>query len=181
MPKLKRLIQGQDVAFDTHQSGDGQETHAEDLHLEKRLHSGGKIRFPLHGSASPSRSRSVSEDKYHRVVAEVRRALDKDPELVSDLAKEIVAQMNRFRQGLATEQLIREAANKIASAFDLGPALAEQATLEASGRVKQFSTLHLGSRVGTAFRVTQSARGAVVERARREWEPKSLGKTQERY
>jgi hypothetical protein len=157
------------VAFDTHQSGDGQLVHVDDLHLEKRLHGGGKMRFPLHGDRRPSRSEDITEKQYARVVKEVKSALEKDPRLTETLAKTIVHQINRFRDGDISEDLIVKAANKIASAFDLGPALAQAMKREVNGRITQASTLHLGSRVGTAFLVAQSARGAMIARATREW------------
>jgi hypothetical protein len=53
MATLKRLINGQDIAFDTHQAGTQHIRHR-DLHLEKRLHSGGKIRYPMFGNRGSS-------------------------------------------------------------------------------------------------------------------------------
>src|SRR5262245_57223446 len=120
MAKLARLIRGQDVAFDTHQRGDGQEVKWQELHLEKRLHHRGwKIRFPLFGKRVPSSSEGMPGKQYEKVLAEVRRELDKNPDLVQQLAETLAQQMQRFRgPDLAIETVI-EGARKIAAYFDL--------------------------------------------------------------
>jgi hypothetical protein len=79
MAKLGGLISCQDVAFDTHQAGRGQETCWRSLHVEKRLQGGcGKARFPLFGGASSTRPARMRAGDLDRVATEVRRALRKD-------------------------------------------------------------------------------------------------------
>ena len=75
MANLKKLIHGQDVRFDTHQAGDAQPTNWHHVHLEKVLHEGGKIRFPLAGDFQPSWSSRVNDVQYERVKREVAREL----------------------------------------------------------------------------------------------------------
>ena len=119
MAKLGGLINGQDVAFDTHQAGDGQSTNWEKLHLEKRLHNKrGKARFPLLGKEQPSKS-GMDQREFSRVTREVKKVLKKNEDLVIDLAKIIVEQLQRFSSGEATIEDARAAAKKIANVFDL--------------------------------------------------------------
>ena len=90
MATLKKLIEGQNVCFDTHQSGDSQSVNWNQLHLEKRIHKdkgGGKIRFPLIGDYKPSWSSRISEERYEEVCREVKRALSKNEQLKSNSRK----------------------------------------------------------------------------------------------
>lgn len=169
MAKLGRLIQGQDVAFDTHQSGDGQSIHWKELHLEKRLHKGGKIRFPFFGDRNPSSSERVSEKDYQRVVKEVSRTLNRNPELRSTLAETVVSQIDRFRGGVVTIEDAREAANKIASIFDLGDDFIGHAVIHANNRIAEFSTLHPGKQPGTVVEIVQSRSSIQIKKPRDTW------------
>jgi hypothetical protein len=99
MAKFGGLITGQDIAFDTHQQGDSQPVRLKDLHLEKRLHAGGKIRFPLFGNEPPSSSRKVSPETFDRVTKEVTKTLHKDDSLTEELGQLIVKQLVRFSSG----------------------------------------------------------------------------------
>ncbi len=119
MANLKKLIHGQDVRFDTHQAGDAQPTNWRNVHLEKVLHEGGKIRFPLVGDFQPSWSSRVNDVQYERVKREVARELGKNPVLVQALAETVVNILNRFSSGTATIENAQEAAKKIAEYFGL--------------------------------------------------------------
>lgn len=169
MAKLGRLIQGQDVTFDTHQAGDGQEINWRSLHLEKRLHKGGKIRFHLFGDAETSYSDRVSEKDLGRVVREVRDTLHKNEKLTVQLAETIVAQVLRFRRGAVTTENALEAARNIAKAFDLGEAFVGLAEIAANARIARFSTIHPGKRPGTVIEIVQDAQQVSVQRPRESW------------
>jgi hypothetical protein len=174
MAKFGRLIQGQDVAFDTHQSGDGQRINWEELHLEKRLHKGGKIRFPFFQPRQPSWSERVSERDYERVVREVQKTLSKDPKLREQLAQVIVDQLARFREGDVTIETAQEAARTIASIFDLGEDFIATATVQADGHISRFATLHAGKRPGTVMEIVQSRDRIEIQRPKESW-PKWRG------
>jgi len=117
--KLGSLINGQDVTFDTHQAGDGQRTNWKNIHLEKRLHGrGGKARFPLLGNEEPSNS-GMSDNDFSQVTREVKKILKKDKNLIQNLAKTIVTELERFSNGEATSETAKEAAKRFAEYFDL--------------------------------------------------------------
>lgn len=142
MAKYGVLIQGQDIAFDTHQQGDAQEIRLKDLHLEKRLHVGGKIRFPLFGAGHPSYSRKVTQETFRRVEREVSRTLNKDAKLTEALGQLIVNELVRFGSGQVTVEDAQLAASKIASYFDLDVEF-ESAVARYAGKVlKEFATFH---------------------------------------
>lgn len=168
MAKLSRLIQGQNIAFDTHQAGDRQEVKWKDLHLEKRLHGGGKIRFPLFGDISPSSSEGVSDDKFSKVVSEVKRTLRRNQNLQQQLAESIVSQIYRFKSGEVTVADAQEAANKIADAFDLGKYFISATLQGANAQIIQYSTLHPGLRPGSAIEIVQSADHVLVQKPDKE-------------
>lgn len=170
MVKLGRLIQGQDVAFDTHQSGDGQSVHWKELHLEKRLHKGGKIRFPFFGDRSPTSSERVSDKDYERVVREVRRELHKNEALRQTLAETVVSQIDRFREGTITIEVAREAANKIASMFDLSDDFISHAVVQANNRIAEYSTLHAGKRPGMVVEIVQSKDRIEIQKPKGTWQ-----------
>lgn len=120
MTKLNRLIKGQDLAFDTHQAGDGQPINWRDLHMEKRLHGGrGKLKFPLFGGQEPSKPQKMSKEDYQSTISEVRRVLRKNSSLVSNLAETITDQIKKFSSQNVTIEQAEEAANKIAATFGL--------------------------------------------------------------
>lgn len=157
MAKLTRLIRGQDIVFDTHQSGDGQEIHVKELHLEKRLHKKGwKIRFPLFGEQEPSYSPGMPDKEYVRIVKEVKRTLGKNAKLKEDLAETIVSQLRRFRSGEISVQEAIEAAGKIAGYFDLGPPFMASVSSHVASKSLLVSTLHLAQKPGTVVEINQS-------------------------
>jgi hypothetical protein len=164
MARLSRLIQGQDVSFDTHQAGDGQPVRWDGLHLEKRLHRGGKIRFPFFGERQPSWNEGLSEEKYDRIVREVQKALRKDGQLLEKLAQTIVTQLDRFSNGEATIEDAQQAARKIAYAFDLGEEFVASATVYADSRIARVATLHPGQRAGSVVEIVQSASSIDIQK-----------------
>lgn len=143
MGNIKRLIQGQNVRFDTHQSGDGQPTNWQNVHLEKILHEGGKIRFPMMGEFEPSWSARVSAGQLARVQREVRRELEKDPALVKELAKTVVSVLNRFSSGAATIENAKSTAEKFAGYFGLDKNFERMVTDYMDGRLVEFISYHV--------------------------------------
>jgi hypothetical protein len=145
MAALKRLIQGQDISFDTHQRGDGQPVMWRGVHMDKTLHGKrGKIRFPFFDNHNPQKDSDVNEDDYRRVVKEVSRVLKKDDKLLQDLARVIFDQLDRFSSGKATVQDARIAASKFAGYFGLSDAFVETVSRRApSKRLISFVSTHL--------------------------------------
>lgn len=164
MSKLGGLIQGQDVSFDTHQSAQ-QSIQPEDLHLEKRLHKGGKIRFPMFGTRSPSAS-GVNDDTYSRVTKEVTRTLRKDDELTKDLARTVASELQRFRSYQATKSEAQEAARKIAGYFDLDKFFVDSVVRYSGEILQEFVSVHRSSLTEEIKEVRLSAKAVVVRDAR---------------
>lgn len=156
--KLARLIDGQDLAFDTHQSGDGQAVHWEDIHMEKRMHGKrGKARFPLAGHAEPSKSSTMSDSTFRKISKEVRSVLKKNRELVRDLASTIALELFRFSSGKASEKDARKAAKKLAGYFDLDTEF-EQLVVDYTNKqiLAAVTTIHR-SPSGQPYKIIQSA------------------------
>lgn len=170
MTKLSRLIHGQDIAFDTHQSGDGQEVHIEELHLEKRLHRRGwKVRFPLFGNRQPSYSDGMPDREYERIVREVKRTLDKNAHLTEQLAETIVGQLRRFRSGDISVEVAIEAARKIAGYFDLGEPFVVSVSIHVQPQFMRVATLHLAQRPGTVVEIAQSRDKVEIQKPKDSW------------
>jgi hypothetical protein len=170
MASLRRLIRGQDIAFDTHQAGDGQEVRFEDLHLEKRLWDGGwKVRFPLFGDRQPTRSKTMPEEDYQRVVKEVKKALKDNDELTQELAETIVRQLRRFKNSEISVEVAVAAASKIAENFGLGKPFVARVKGLVSPPVELVSTLHFERRGAYAFEIVQSANSIQIRRAENSW------------
>jgi len=141
MSKLGGLINGQDIAFDTHQAGD-QNIRWQDLHLEKRLHKGGKIRYPMFGNRVPSKSQRVNDDTIRRVTREVQKALSKNPIITEKLAQTIAGVLQRFTNYTATLASVTEAARKISSYFDLGEPFVESVIINSNKIMTEFTSRH---------------------------------------
>lgn len=166
MAKLNRLIKGQDLAFDTHQAGDGQSANWSALHMEKRLHGGrGKLRFPLVGGFTPSKPKRMSDDDYYSILKEVTKALRKNDRLVRDLVDTVIGELNRWSSGDATVGTAIEAANKIAKYFDLGESL-DQVIAEKLGVITSLKTLHKDDKDKLLYEILQSDRNIIVQTAR---------------
>lgn len=166
MAKLNRLIKGQDVVFDTHQAGDGQNINLSALHMEKRLHGGrGKLRFPLLGGSNPSKPEKMSKADYNSIIQEVTRALKKNDRLVRELAETVIDELNRWGSGQATVGNAVEAANKIAGYFALGESF-EKSVAKKLGGISSVKTLHKDAKDRLLYEVIQSATEVVVQTAR---------------
>ena len=162
--QLRILIKEQDVAFDTHQAGDGQSVNWEKLHLEKRLHKGGKARFPLFGNEKPSSS-GMNEDDFSRVKKEVRKALE-NQKIFEALAKRIVDELDRFRNGNATHENAREAAQKIAGYFDLDKNFLRIVEEYADNKLLSFTTIHFNPNELTLHEIHQSGKEIAIQKPR---------------
>ena len=143
MAKLRKLINGQDISFDTHQAGDGQGVHWKNVHLEKRIHNKrGKVRFPLLSQERPSNS-GMNEKDFRKVSSEVKKELRKNSGLVDDLVDTVVEQIDRFSDGEATEDDAKMAAKKLASYFDLDDKIISTlSTKYKKKKTLRFSSLH---------------------------------------
>lgn len=169
MAKLRRLIQGQDIAFDTHQAGDGQPVNVQALHMEKRLHGRGKIRFPFFGELREPSYEGLSDKDYSRVVREVRDVLRDNENLRARLAETIVSQIQRFAAREANVESARNAARNLANAFDLGEEFVALAVTYADETLASFRTLHPGHRPGTVVEIVQSRESVVIQKPRDSW------------
>jgi len=168
MAKLNRLINGQNIRFDTHQAGDGQEVHWTDVHLEKRLHNhGGKIRFPLIGNGKPSKSYRVSDEEYNRVIREVRDVLDSNREILEKLARTIVDILSKFSNGKANTEDARQAAKKIAGYFNLDDQFETIMERYAKSRLIFFISVHMNYETGFLQEIIQSRDRVSVRKARK--------------
>jgi hypothetical protein len=166
MTKLNRLIKGQDLAFDTHQAGDGQCANWPALHMEKRLHGGrGKLRFPLVGGFTPSKPKRMSDDDYFSILKEVTKALRKNDHLVRDFVDTVIGELNRWSSGEATVGTAIEAANKIAKYFDLGESL-DQVVSQKLGVISSLKTLHKDEKDKLLYEIFQSDKNVIVQAAR---------------
>lgn len=166
MATLRRLIQGQDVRFDTHQAGDGQETRWRSVHLEKRRHGRrGKVRYPLF-DGKPSNSKSVSDEDFRRITREVREALGSDDVLKQSLAEQIVDVLDRFSSGQATSEDARAAAMKIAGWFDLDEDFVTAIEVYARQRLRALSTIHFLTGTRSLYEISLSADRIAIRRVR---------------
>ncbi len=170
MPTLKRLIQGQDIAFDTHQAGDSQAANWQALHLEKRLHAGGKkVRYPFFDPGKPSSSKRMNEDELRQITNEVSRALRKDPSLTKNLGQVVVDSLQKFSDGIATTEDGKSAAKKLAGYFGLGEDFLRVVEDYADGRLKSLKTLHIEQEERTLHEIYQSSDTLEIRKARRNY------------
>ena len=168
MSKLKRLINGQDIAFDTHQAGDGRGVRLADLHLEKRLHNRkGKIRYPLFGEGGPTYSDRVSEATERRVTKEVRDALKGNSELQRQLAETILDALKRFSDGRASVETAKAAAKKIARQFGLDESFLRVVEDYSGTQLLSLRTVHFNREEGSLHEIFQSRDTIEVRKARR--------------
>jgi len=167
MAKLGGLINGQDVAFDTHQAGDSQKTNWKKVHLEKRLHNKrGKARFPLLGNEQPSNS-GMNDNDFNRVKREVKKALKKNKNLLDELASTIVTQLKRFSSGEASREDARETARRFAGYFDLDHDFLRVVEEYADKQLSSFTTIHYNPAEQTLHEIHQSKEEIVIQKPRR--------------
>lgn len=166
MAKLRGLINGQDVAFDTHQAGDAQNVNWSALHLEKRLHGGrGKARYPLFGNEKESSS-GMNQDDFERITREVKKALKKNEQLLKDLAKTIVVELERFSNGEATSKDAREAARNISGYFDLDPNFLRVVEEYSNKHLSSITTIHFNPIEKTLHEIHQTKGEVVIQKPR---------------
>jgi hypothetical protein len=167
MAKLGPLINGQDVTFDTHQAGDGQETKWRNVHLEKRLHNGGgKIRYPFLDGTNPSASGNVSDSQLENVNREVTRALNKDKQLTMQLAQTVVDILDRFSSGKATTGDARSAAETMAGYFELDENFVRVVEDRAQGRLEFVRTVHFNPQQNTYHQIRQSRNSVQIKQVK---------------
>lgn len=167
MAKLGGLINGQDVAFDTHQAGDSQIVNWKDVHLEKRIHNKrGKARFPILGNQEPSVS-GMTDNDLRRVTKEVKKTLRKNESLVKELAITIVDVLKRFSNGEASPKDAREAAKKIAKAFDLNADFLRVVEEYADKKLETFTTIHFNPGEDSLHEIILSKEKITIQKPRR--------------
>lgn len=168
MTKLSRLINGQDVTFDTHQAGDGQEVNWKAVHLEKKMHNRkGKIRFPLSGNMAPSWSSGISRDNFEKITREVRDELGDNQALVEELAETVVDILSRYSSGRATTDDAKIAAKRLAGYFGLNEQFERVVERYAHGRLVLFTSVHMNSETRLLQEISQSSDRVVVRKARK--------------
>ena len=119
---MKRLIKNQNIKFDTHQAGDGQEVNLNGLHLEKILHNpkGTKLKFHFFNGASiEKQNTNVPTSLLNKIQKEVSKALKNNKKLQNELGHKIINTLNRYRKNGINEKEAIEAAKNIASYFNL--------------------------------------------------------------
>jgi len=167
MGKLRGLINGQDVSFDTHQAGDKQQINWKNVHLEKRIHNrGGKARFPLLGGEKPSNS-GMNDNDFSRVITEVKRILKKDRKLVRELAETIVTQLEKFSSHTATSETAKEAAKRFAEYFDLDSEFLRIVEEYTENRLQSFTSIHFNPVEQTLHEIHQSGKEIRIQKPRR--------------
>jgi hypothetical protein len=168
MATLKRLIEGQNVTFDTHQAGDGQQTNWHGVHLEKKLHDGGgKIRFPLIGGFEPSWSSRISRNQYEGVRREVQRELRKNQKLVNDLVETVVDVLTRYSSGEATVESSMQSARKLAEYFGLGEQFEKAVGEYMENRLTSLTTYYINPGKRELQEIRFSSEKVEIRRSRR--------------
>ena len=164
---MRRLINGQNVAFDTHQAGDKQETNWRKVHLEKRLHGGkGKIRFPLFDGELISHS-GMNENKFKSVIDEIKKALRKNERLLIELAQTVIDQLNRFSNGKASAEDARIAAKKFAKYFDLDAEFLRIVEEYAGNKLTSFSSIHYDFTGNKLIEIVQTKEEIAIQKPKR--------------
>lgn len=167
MATLKRLINGQNITFDTHQAGDGQAVNWRAVHLEKRMHGrAGKIRFPLFGNERGWNAVGMSPEYVERVVAEVTRALQNDKQLAEELAKVVAKTIARFSSGKATTADAKTAARTLAEIFDLDEDFVTYSERFANKNLVSASTIHVSRETGNVHELYQDGKKVRITKVR---------------
>lgn len=158
MATLKRLINGQDITFDTHQAGDCQPVNWRAVHMEKQIHGKkGKIKFPLVGDDKPDVSGGMSQKDYESVTREVSNELRKNRRLVNLLAEIVVGTLERFSHGVATTEDAKKAAKQFAEYFSLDESFVEYSERYAKERLVSATSTHISKETGHIHKISQSA------------------------
>ena len=138
----------------------------EDLHLEKRLHEGGKIRFPFFGNRKPSYSKRVSRDKFDKITREVRKALHKDQRLTDELIDTVFKQLRRFSMGEASVENAREVARKLGGYFELSEQFEVSVARYTGDTLVQFMSQHKSITSPEIIEINQSAESIQIRSAK---------------
>lgn len=154
---LKRLINGQDIRFDTHQRGDGQRVNVWALHLDKILHDGkGSIKFPFDALHQPAPSKGMSPEVIKRVTNEVKQAL-KNKKLAKSLGETIIDTFERFSGSSVPVERAEELAKVFAGYFGLDEKFINSTTKYADDRLVSMSTLHFSQHLKTVHEIYLSS------------------------
>ena len=175
MASLKRLINGQNLRFDSHQAGDGQQTNWKSVHFDKLPHGRkGKATFPLIGDGSPSYSGGMSRREFDRIVSEVKGELKSNEQLAQQLAKTVADTLKRFSAGQATFEHGIQAAKKIAQIFELDDAFVAAVQGEFPNLLSELRTFHLGPDSTGVIELRQSSESVYLRGSR--YLPKTIRK-----
>ncbi|ASJ70343.1 hypothetical protein [Granulosicoccus antarcticus] len=166
MAKLRKLINGQNISFDTHQAGDGQGVHWKNVHLEKTVHNKqGKVRFPLLSEERPSNV-GMNEKDFRKISREVKKELRKNSNLVNDLVDAVLMQLDRFSEGEATLIDAQTAARKLAGYFDLDERIISSLPSRYKDmQLERLSTLHRNPARSGFIEIEQSSENVVIRKA----------------
>jgi hypothetical protein len=119
---LKQLIKNQNIKFDTHQAGDGQETNLKGLHLEKILHNPKNTKIKFHFFEKipiEKQNNNIDKKLLKKIQSEVSKALNKNPQKTNELGELIINTLYRYKnQGIDKKDAL-EAVKNIADYFDL--------------------------------------------------------------
>lgn len=170
---LNRLIKNQQISFDTHQAGDGQEVKWKNVHLEKKsISKRGKVRFPLFGQEKPSNS-GMNDRDFQKITSEIKKVLSKNKPLVKELAEELVRQMKRFSHSQADLQDAEEAAKRFSGYFGLSPEFEDTMVkygkregMHKSESLIEFTSIHYSEEAAHFYAIHQSKDKIVIQRRR---------------
>lgn len=171
MANLKRLINGQNLRFDTHQAGDAQATKWQHVHLEKILHQGGSVKFPLVGDFQPTVSSRIGRDQLESVLREVRHELRKDPKLVQAMAESVVYALSRFSSGAATIEDAKLAAKKFAKYFGLDENFVRTVEDYMGQRLHKFTSYHRNPDSIFLEEISFTDRRVEIRKSKRQYRP----------
>lgn len=162
---MKELINGQNISFDTHQAGDGQEINIKGLHLHKEFRDKskrGSAKFSFFCDAEPA-NQGMNKDDFDKVVREVKKALRRDEDLTKSLAEEIVKQLKRFSNGTATLEKAREAAKNFAGYFNLDKEFLRVTEEYSEEHLSAFVSVHFNQFTQTYHKIRQSKEEIAIE------------------
>ncbi|MDQ7085829.1 MAG: hypothetical protein Q9M36_13380 [Sulfurovum sp.] len=119
---MKQLIKNQNIKFDTHQAGDGQETNLKGLHLEKILHKPKNTKIKFHFFEKipiEKQNNNIDKKLFKKIQSEVSKALNRNPQKTNELGELILKTLYRYKTQGIDEIDALEAVKNIADYFDL--------------------------------------------------------------
>ncbi len=171
------LINGQDISFDTHQAGDGQEINYKSLHMDKKQHGRGGVRVKFAFFASEKElsienlcKKAKSQDQCKKVVNEIKKVLKKNPDKKIELAKIIVTQLIKFSNKEASLEEATTVAKNIASIFNLSTDFTDKviAIYDNNLNLEKATTYHT-DRDKIEFQIVQSSVSIKVGRKKKRY------------